>query len=100
MSTLTSTDDGRSSLGLDFEHIRIHDSGIHPPVETPENRENENIFDEKDLPPELVQDSQDEATKLDSNAELKEKKKPYVNPERVKTGGTQRVSDYPMFIAW
>lgn len=63
-----------NSLGLDFDQLKIQD----PPK--PE-----------DPPQSPAQEA----------AESAEKKKPYVNPERVKTGGNQRVrrSFYPETIS-
>lgn len=57
-----------NSLGLNFDQLKIQD----PPA--PEAKA-------EDPPQSPSQDA----------AESAEKKKPYVNPERVKTGGNQRV---------
>ncbi|KAJ7070347.1 hypothetical protein B0H15DRAFT_793591 [Mycena belliarum] len=55
-----------NSLGLDFDQLRIQD------------------------PFEIEAKSEDTAQSPSKDAESAEKKKPYVNPERVKTGGNQR----------
>jgi hypothetical protein len=65
-----------NSLGLDFNNLSIKDTA--EPAQT------------------LADDSQaQEKQSADViPRDLKEKKKPYVNPERVKTGGAQRVYNY------
>jgi hypothetical protein len=56
-----------NSLGLDFDQLKIQDPA------------------ESETKPEDPPQSPSQET------EAAEKKKPYVNPERVKTGGSQRV---------
>ncbi|KAH7907977.1 hypothetical protein BJ138DRAFT_1137337 [Hygrophoropsis aurantiaca] len=60
-----------NSLGLDFDSLQIADP-TEPSVESP------------------IAQSTDEPSRAVSSADAKDKKKPYINPERVKTGGTQR----------
>jgi hypothetical protein len=61
----------QNSLGLDFNQLSIQD----PPAE-----------------------AKAEGTPQSPTQDAEEKKKPYINPERVKTGGNQRVSScfYPI----
>jgi len=61
-------DDASNALGLDFSHLTVADK----PEPVPEL----NTVEENDTT---------------STTAKKEKEKPYVNPERVKTGGAQRV---------
>jgi hypothetical protein len=65
-----------NSLGLDFNNLSVKDTA--EPAQTPVN---ESQAPEKQLADVIPKD-------------VKEKKKPYVNPERVKTGGAQRVRNY------
>lgn len=66
MASIPST----NSLGLDFD-------APQPPVLTPENPSNNTESQPAPLSP--------------AEQSHREKKKPYVNPDRVKTGGPQRV---------
>lgn len=68
LTAMASTSEPPNSLGLDFDQLKIQDT-----TETESKPE--------DPPQSPSQDA----------AEPAEKKKPYVNPERVKTGGNQRV---------
>jgi hypothetical protein len=68
MASTSEPDPAPNSLGLNFDQLKIQD----PPDAEPKSEE----------PPQSP--SQDAAAEG-------EKKKPYVNPERVKTGGNQRV---------
>ena len=87
-----------NSLGLDLEALKIKD-GPNAAASAPE-----------DVPPAAADASQetDEAKDDEENKdatvgkkEPKEKKKPYVNPDRVKTGGTQRVcSEQRVLVDW
>lgn len=61
-------------LGLNFDNLHLNDSAISQDLPQPQS---------DDPPPDLQ--SQDSAAK-------DKKTKPYVNPERVKTGGSQRVN--------
>jgi hypothetical protein len=69
-----------NSLGLDFDRLKINEPD-------PQSSETSNTV--VDAPPEGPA-PHDVAT--GPNQTEKEKKKPYINPERVKTGGIQRVS--------
>lgn len=76
-----------NTLGLDFEQLKVADATAPP-------------RDEKDAAADAAPSSEAEPTvaEQDSGAaassktgDMKEKKKPYVNPDRVRTGGNQRV---------
>lgn len=69
-----------NTLGLDFDQLNIKDSSLpeEPPVST------------SPQPPQPT--SQEDQSSAPAATETKDKKKPYINPERVKTGGNQRVS--------
>ncbi|KAL1947495.1 hypothetical protein VTO73DRAFT_13219 [Trametes versicolor] len=82
-----------NSLGLDLAALKIKDS--------PDPAEPKPSADAKDAPPaEGATQPADESAEIAPDAEQtdagddkkdsKEKKKPYVNPDRVKTGGAQR----------
>jgi hypothetical protein len=62
-----------NSLGLDFNNLSIKETVEHPQTNAEESQALEN-----------------QSADVESR-DVKEKKKPYVNPERVKTGGAQRV---------
>jgi len=62
-----------NSLGLDFNNLSVKDTA--EPTQTVADGSHAPEKQSADLIPK----------------DVKEKKKPYVNPERVKTGGTQRV---------
>ena len=68
---MTSTS-STNSLGLDFDQLKI-------------TEQESNKTSEADAPPQ-----EDQQTPV-AEPQTREKKKPYVNLERVKTGGTQRV---------
>jgi len=82
----------QNTLGLDFDRLRI---GV--PSDSPTSR-GEHVPDSKsptDSPQSpSQQDAHDQSIPDLDNLDSKERKKPYINPERVKTGGTQRVSSY------
>ncbi|KAG2033141.1 hypothetical protein BDR03DRAFT_1094551 [Suillus americanus] len=61
-----------NSLGLDFNNLSIKETAEHPQTDA----------DESQAPESQPADVE--------SRDVKEKKKPYVNPERVKTGGAQR----------
>jgi len=61
-----------NSLGLDFDQLKI-------------TEQESNKTSDADAPPQ-----EDHQTPV-AEAQTREKKKPYVNLERVRTGGTQRV---------
>jgi hypothetical protein len=85
-----------NTLGLDFDSNRIQESSdtLKPPdIDTSQITIDRNLAGVDAQPPEELPPRDDASTKLDSN-QLKEKKKPYVNLERVKTGGTQRVRSF------
>ena len=76
-----------NTLGLDFENLKIKESSDEPPVSQPnaeESAEGKSVVSDKPVTAPAVQ-----ATS--NNVDPKTKKKPYVNPDRVKTGGAQRV---------
>lgn len=91
-----------NSLGLDFEQLSLKvtpdqtpatspaegttEPPANPDAESGNAPESEPKSEEEDAPAQQQISSPETA-----KAEVKEKKKPYVNPERVKTGGTQRV---------
>jgi len=83
---MTATVDGQHSqnaLDLDFERIRIHDLDSHHLLETlPDDAQADPSRDLEPSPPGV------------DNSELREKIRPYVNPDRVKSGGIQRVSGF------
>jgi hypothetical protein len=82
MSQPATTGQDSSTLELDLENIQIQDSDLSTP------KDEETIVRDNSFP----QDTQNESSRRDANDhETKEKKKPYVNPDRFKTGGTQRV---------
>ncbi|KDQ60553.1 hypothetical protein JAAARDRAFT_552661 [Jaapia argillacea MUCL 33604] len=83
--------ESQNSLGLDFKDLKIQDSVNHvpegemSPQAAPTNQATNE--QEPENPP------QESPLKPDADlakGEPKEKKKPYVNPDRVKTGGAQR----------
>jgi hypothetical protein len=65
-----------NSLGLDFNNLSVKDTAEPAQI----------LADESQAP---EKQSVGVASK-----EVKEKKRPYVNPERVRTGGAQRVRNY------
>ncbi|RDX45445.1 hypothetical protein OH76DRAFT_1408025 [Lentinus brumalis] len=79
-----------NSLGLDLEALKIKDdldSGSADAKDESASKE------DTTKPPEGSADAKGEGDAKDESAikkDAKEKKKPYVNPDRVKTGGTQR----------
>ena len=91
MSDAASADQSASnSLGLDLDALKIKDSpDAAPPTDAPK--------DASPAPEDASQATEDAAEDGDAKdpagnkKEPKEKKKPYVNPDRVKTGGAQRV---------
>lgn len=70
----TMSDETTNALGLDFSELTVNEP------EPPRSEE----------PPETPS-AVPEGTEATSSAVKKEKGRPYVNPERVKTGGAQRV---------
>lgn len=62
-----------NSLGLDFNNLSLKETAEPSQADTDESQALEN-----------------QPADVESR-DVKEKKKPYVNPERVKTGGAQRV---------
>jgi hypothetical protein len=85
-----------NSLGLDFNNLQVHEPEAQQTPESPlkgdegEKGANSNYISSlpqsSDVDEHLKQSDDNTAT------EPKEKKKSYINPERVKTGGNQRVS--------
>jgi len=85
-------DNPANSLGLDFNNKDSPDVNHSPSKETtPPTAESKSQ-------PSAAQSPSSEQTRADTAStnqpgiEEKERKKPYVNPERVRTGGAQRVS--------
>ena len=80
-----------NSLGLDLDALKLKDA---PPPASPQALDKDaSASDDTPKSPEGAVDEQAEGDDKDdaSKKEPKEKKKPYVNPDRVKTGGAQRV---------
>lgn len=82
-----------NSLGLDLAALKIKDSP--DPAEPKPSADAQNAAPNDGAakpsePAEVAQDAE-QADTGDDKKESKEKKKPYVNPDRVKTGGAQRV---------
>lgn len=81
-----------NSLGLNFDALQIQNL----PSAVPDSTEDPNIQGAADSRlPEATGDNSalEPQPKQDQNvSDTKEKKRPYINPERVKTGGSQRVS--------
>lgn len=69
----TMAESSTNSLGLDFNNLSLKETAKPPQADADESQALENH-------PADVE-----------SRDVKEKKKPYVNPERVKTGGAQRV---------
>ena len=96
-----SSDAAANSLGLDLDALKIkadpESSGAaQPPKEDksgpePESTETSNPEGGEKVEEEAAEDEEAKSPTSEGKKELKEKKKPYVNPERVKTGGAQRV---------
>ncbi|KAG7092173.1 hypothetical protein E1B28_008542 [Marasmius oreades] len=77
-----------NSLGLEFNNLSIKDESAHPPesgstspaTETAAVQEGQSPSTDEPVSPNAPKDAK----------ESKEKKRPYVNPDRFKTGGNQR----------
>ncbi|GBE82580.1 hypothetical protein SCP_0409640 [Sparassis crispa] len=95
----TTAEPSSNSLGLELDALHIQDNAEQlespksVPVDTADATESPKASELADVPKSNVDENaagreapKSEAKKPDS----KEKKKPYVNPERVKTGGAQR----------
>lgn len=100
MDTATEATTAPNSLGLDFEQLTLKDTPDQPSATTSATEENADASTDvaTDAPEtefnaeETTTDAQTPASKSETvKPETKERKKPYVNPERVKTGGAQRV---------
>lgn len=78
-----------NSLGLDFDQLQIQDSS------NPVPQEETAASVQTESPDKPSKEDQPEAQNA-VTTEPRDKKKPYVNPERVKTGGNQRVSPSPL----
>lgn len=95
----------KDSLGLDLDSLKINDEQNKPAPEQSDKDEAPVAETVPETPTSTeadVQSSQDatateptgDATATDDKKlPPREKKKPYVNPERVKTGGSQRVRE-------
>jgi hypothetical protein len=77
-----------NSLGLDFDRLGINEPNIPVPEASPSGEVNDSAATPAVVEPEVHEPS----PKPGPIHADKEKRKPYVNPERVKTGGSQRVS--------
>ena len=93
-----SSDAAANSLGLDLDALKIKDDpessgAAEPPKEDKSGPEPETSDPEggEKVEEEAAEDEEAKSPTSEGKKELKEKKKPYVNPERVKTGGAQRV---------
>ena len=80
-----------NSLGLDLDALKLKDDP--DPAQSPSSPKDAAPSDDATRSPEGAAGAVDEADDKDAagKKEPKEKKKPYVNPDRVKTGGAQRV---------
>lgn len=96
----------KDSLGLDLESLKINDDPSSHPPEAAEHTDKKDAAQPPEQPPAdhaqspSTKDaaatpnespSQDQLDDKKAAAHPREKKKPYVNLERVKTGGAQRV---------
>lgn len=96
-----SSDATANSLGLDLDALKIKDDpessgSAEPPKEDktspePKSTEASNPEDSEKAEEETAGDDEARSPTSEEKREPREKKKPYVNPERVKTGGAQRV---------
>lgn len=75
-----------NSLGLDFDQLKIQEPSA---PEEPAKPSESPVLDPSQP---TESSSQEDQPSTPVNADTRDKKKPYVNPERVKTGGNQRVS--------
>ncbi|EPT01809.1 hypothetical protein FOMPIDRAFT_144738 [Fomitopsis schrenkii] len=95
-----SSDATANSLGLDLDALKIKDDpessgSAEPPKEDktspePKSTEASNPEDSEKAEEETAGDDEARSPTSEEKREPREKKKPYVNPERVKTGGAQR----------
>jgi hypothetical protein len=89
-----------NAFGIDLNDINVHQLDPSNPhiitsqaMKEPEHAHNTEPSSEQSSPRE------DQSITMDPNdVQLKEKKKPYVNHERVKTGGAQRVRSFPIVL--
>lgn len=72
-------EDSTNALGLEFSQLNVQEK---QETDSVKNNDNAEAPDESDQPT---------ANPALSTTNRKEREKPYVNPERVKTGGSQRV---------
>ena len=96
-----SSDAAANSLGLDLDALKIKDDpessgSAEPPKEDKSGPEPESTGvsepdDGAKAEEDIAEDEEAKSPTSEGKKEPKEKKKPYVNPERVKTGGAQRV---------
>ena len=90
-----------NSLGLDLDALKIKDDPAPADAEPPAQDASPSK-DGASSTPEGAANGQpvgDDKDATESKKEPKEKKKPYVNPDRVKTGGAQRVCPCRYFEA-
>lgn len=92
-----SADPAQNSLGLDLEALHLKgdpepsgspNSAEEDAASQPEEADSSNASEKSEEAP--TEDEPKSPTSESKRAEGKDKKKPYVNPERVKTGGAQR----------
>lgn len=98
----TKDDAGPNSLGLDLKSLSIDDTTRDQATPDAESKPSEGgVKPEEGSPSADQAETQDDASHEDKPESAKgdakrppkvEKKTPYVNPDRVKTGGSQRVS--------
>jgi hypothetical protein len=103
--TMADTDQepSKDALGLDIDSLKIGDDDQHPqPSETADKPEDstatstappDHTSADANQPqsPKAAESATQPVAESDNKAPPREKKKPYVNPERVKTGGAERV---------
>lgn len=81
-----------NSLGLDLAALKIKDSlESAPSVDTKDTAPAHGTATSPDAAAEVVNDETEHAPSDAGDSKKDPKKKPYVNPDRVKTGGAQRV---------
>lgn len=84
------SDPPSNSLGLDLENLKISaPSDTPPPLSIPKHSDHA-TDDTSDAPVPISPDAEDGKGDDSKNGVSREKKKPYVNLERVKTGGAPR----------
>lgn len=82
---------GSNSLGLDLEALKIKDDPDSKSSPAAEDRPEDPSKPEQGPETNDGDRAKNEPSSPTLKKEFKEKKKPYVNPDRVETGGTKRV---------